>query len=1219
MPVTWLHLSDLHLVPSNSSETFIHERTSNLDNLCSFVRENVARGEWKPYLIFVTGDIANRGNEAVFTANGGEPAPASLFFNKLLDAAGLERDRLFIVPGNHEVNRNRMRGTGLTPTFEKPEELEEHFSLDEPCQYITRKLGAFAAWYNDYFKGIRTFTDRSTCMAEQVEIDGLRISLLLMNSAVFCADSTTDSAKLLIGKGCLDSCLQPQGASEKNDLSIGLIHHPLSFLAPFDQTTIRALLKEHLDLLLRGHTHEPEVHEGEFLEVASGAAGEQYPWPRSAMYGRFEERKVTLYPLCNSGRPNWQWTLDTSVFPKDHASGHCRTIPLDRYGAALSVVPASEEEWERYRTCLKRELGTLRLFGLPSGFERIDVNLDDDTFVKLSINWKHDFRRGYVEEFQGTPPDRDTEPKPLKPAQLMVRAFSGNERRLLLILGDAGTGKTTLMQYYALSVLEEQRAGSFGFSLPVRVFFLHLRSLRQKEGAYESLPESLHRWASNHGCQVDPQVFESWLQSGESLVLLDGLDEITGTIERQEACNWIDKQWRNEAYEKARFVVTTRRTGFRDVELQALTHKAYVQDFDSGQQGEFLQKWFSALKRSELEQGERFDRELQRHIQEQSEAFAKKIIGHLADDRYKGLRPLAAIPMVLQMMALLWYREHDLPKTREQLYRGLFDYLVLKRETAREILEKECPLAKMGVERFRTVLGALALWMFSDTKRGGEQVRSADMLDLFTRELNTMASVDFTPPSSKALTDHLVNRAELLTANFSNTIYEFRHKSFREYLAGAKLGAVSLRNPECFDPVIAHFDDPSWEEAIRFFVAGLDLFQFDHFMSRLFDPLVKPSFSQPEKLLLQLLIGEAPNRKTDALQALLCTPKEVGKGYDAERQRRQFMMLDALALIGELNSAQSVREFIDKGYAECDDEKSKKREKVESYARTVFVSLGGQMPEDGKTSQPDDKHKTHIVQENGKTLFRNRLELNAEYILISRRAREEQRIFFARYPVTNKLYRRFIDFLRSKPPEYQWLEAELQTIADEKRWDTRFAEYLKKGKSDFATLFSSMHDEDRKFGGDDQPVVSITWYAARSYCLWLSLMESEGERTDLYRLPNEPEWEWAASGKEKRHYPWGNTEPNPKLANYGENVGATTPVGSYPDGATPEGLYDMAGNVWEWMENWYDDNTKRSKALRGGSWSYYSEFLACSSRLNGNPDYWFFSYGFRVVRPSPLA
>ena len=723
---------------------------------------------------------------------------------------------------------------------------------------------------------------------------------------------------------------------------------------------------------------------------------------------------------------------------------------------------------------------------------------------------------------------------------------------------------------------------------------------------------------------IGQEIFKSWLESGTSLLLLDGLDEISELDERKRVCSWIDGI--SNGFEHVCVIVTTRRTGYninKGIEFVSPHDCAYVQDFIPEQQRLFLKNWFKAALSVGQSEQELADADFQNRICVKAEDLTEKIIKHLADDKHKSLRPLASVPMILQIMAILWKEDHYLPQTRHQLYTSVLNYLLLGRDRNRGIIRSDSPLLRMEFNKFLKVLGPIALWIQSSLKN--EQVCKDEMRKKMEPELRGLKERKFTPPSVEEFLDHMVCRAELLLDYKTRSTYEFRHKSFREYLAGIELLRKVRSDQGQHDVLVRNFEDESWEETIRFFISGADDSIFDQFMNCLFDPSVKAEFTQNEKLFLQLLIDEASDKKIDALCRWLLVSRD-SQSSDIEKKRmadRQFIILDALYAIGKDDAVEPLQQFIIQRLAAND--------MVRSRAEAVLLDIGG--PEAVSAIVPivsvssSDKRKKESLES-----FLNTNEQNAEYIPIHggsylySATQNEVRVsdlYFAQYPVINKRYRSFIKYLQSQAPDHETLlpvsrfMASLQDIAKSKAWDSDFRKYLNDGKGNLAGLFRSKYDEDRKFGGDDQPVVGVSWYAARAYCLWLSLIESKGNKADLYRLPTEIEWQWAAAGKEQRPYPWIlDAEPSSKLANYGNNVGATTPVGSYPDGATTEGLYDMAGNVWEWMENLYDNKKyPGARALRGGSWGNGTDGLRCSARYLYLPAFRSDFFGFRVVRP----
>ncbi len=159
---------------------------------------------------------------------------------------------------------------------------------------------------------------------------------------------------------------------------------------------------------------------------------------------------------------------------------------------------------------------------------------------------------------------------------------------------------------------------------------------------------------------------------------------------------------------------------------------------------------------------------------------------------------------------------------------------------------------------------------------------------------------------------------------------------------------------------------------------------------------------------------------------------------------------------------------------------------------------------------------------------------------------------------------------------------------------------------------------DTDYNGQTQPVVGVDWNDAFAYCQWAGA-----------RLPTEAEWEYAARGPENRLYPWGDTFDAALVNGSGSIDGfdRPAPVGSFPSGASWVGAQDMAGNVWEWVNDWYaadyyaqspsinpqGPEDGNSKVLRGGSWNNHASLLRAAHRYPLAPDNRYDLIGFRCL------
>lgn len=207
----------------------------------------------------------------------------------------------------------------------------------------------------------------------------------------------------------------------------------------------------------------------------------------------------------------------------------------------------------------------------------------------------------------------------------------------------------------------------------------------------------------------------------------------------------------------------------------------------------------------------------------------------------------------------------------------------------------------------------------------------------------------------------------------------------------------------------------------------------------------------------------------------------------------------------------------------------------------------------------------------------------------------------SQYPITNAQYDKFIQ-ANGYTNQAWWTE---------QGWEVRKQE----GRT------TSRYWYDPNWNKPDHPVVGITWFEAVAFCRWLSFETSEN-----IMLPTEQQWQRAAQGDDGRTFPWGELWDASKCNNYVNNRRTTsiTPIMSvmqYPKGASPYGVLDMSGNVWEWCLTSFEEEESdvhrnvEYRVARGGAWrNNYVGYFRVASRCGLFPDISDGDVGFRCVR-----
>lgn len=780
----WLHISDIHFKEDES-----WDRRATLRALITKVRELKDTG-LAPDLVFVTGDIA-------YSGKAKEYEHAMRFFHELNQVLELDpKDRWFLVPGNHDVDRSRITRAhraiqaGLTDEMIVEETLRDVDTI----RLLSTRLEAYYAFASDFLGPARALQPDRPWRTDMRELAGVTVGILQLNSTWIAEGGDADKANLLIGEAQLREALD---ATPDAFMRIALMHHPLRNMREFDEHRIESLLTASggATFLLRGHLHLNRMKlqsspDGRLYELAAGALyTDEERRPRGFHLGEIDvtqgEARIHLFRFSDDSKG---FFAPDNLTYENAPNGICKIrLPLRLENRKTKTTRAISEATRlsfvaRYRQASAAYHGHARFIGFPNLATRPNARVSD-LFVPLLM--KSRIQRTAVGEVRTT---QEIAQRLLGPPQ--------SHAPRIVILGDPGSGKTTLSRFLvmlAAGVISMPGVKIEGEPLPLRVPIREFMEKRRDDASLSLVAYLEWQAKSELSLDVPKNFLRDAMAGGRAVLLLDGLDEVGAAEQRDAMRDLIGAFAANHG--RLPILITTRIAGYDEAPMAGGANPAEAAGLEAG----------SSLSLVPVQEGhglalfnefvlEKFnDASLETFVthwysvQEPTDPVARDrgtadLLAALnADER---VRELARTPILATLIAMIHRVEANLPGERAKLYELCVRMLL---ETWPAQAKRLFHEIDSGLQR--AYLESLAFGLQKGRTALSREAVTVARGDLISRLLSIIRKRDRAEEPEESVVkvierwvDHLERQSGILIEQTTG-VYTFLHLSIMEYLA----------------------------------------------------------------------------------------------------------------------------------------------------------------------------------------------------------------------------------------------------------------------------------------------------------------------------------------------------------------------------------------------------------------------------------------------------